>query len=119
MKSTGSLVIPRKRALVMPDTSFSTRHAGAAYTYTSNCSLLHLFNHPNTEVVVLEDKDQPCAVSVTKYETNDFGYTADLTKVYVDWPTACEIAQVVSRRLEASYVESHPSALSVVRGDDK
>jgi hypothetical protein len=95
----------------MPETSFSTHHAGASVTCAGGAVIVHLSTLPSTEVHVIEDAGLPLAVFIQKDAGIMNGHDDGLTQVWVDWETACEVARVVDRRREQADHESHPSAL--------
>ena len=100
--------------MLMPDTSYTTRHAGMTLTSTSGVTVLHLWNQGEPDVIAVDDIDGPVAVCVTVDAGRVNGHDEGLTKVYLPWKIACELETVVSRRRERYDYERHTNSLHLI-----
>jgi hypothetical protein len=98
----------------MSETSFTTRHYGGNVVCTKDATIVHLFDHVASTIDVCEGPSGPEAVKVVKDATTVGAHEAGLTMVYLDWRTACEIAEAVSRRLEQAEHEPYVCPLHLV-----
>ena len=98
----------------MPETSFSTRHAGASIVCAGGVNTVHLFKTGTTTVYAVDFEGQPMNVAIECEAKDRNAHDEGLTLIYLDWETACEIARLVDRRNEQVDVERHPAALKLV-----
>jgi hypothetical protein len=98
----------------MADTTFTIRHPGASITCTGGLTMVHLFGRVPSEVEVCESERGPVSVKVTKYAEARLPYATDATVVHLDWETAQQVAEAVSKRLEQQEHEDHSLGLHVV-----
>ncbi|MGD0020635.1 MAG: hypothetical protein ABSD62_15450 [Candidatus Limnocylindrales bacterium] len=99
----------------MADMTFTTRHSGASITCTGGLTMVHLFSHVPSEVEVCESERGPVSVKVTKYAERSLPYATDATVVHLDWETARQVAEAVSKRLEQAEHEDPTDTLRLVR----
>ena len=99
----------------MAESTFSTRHYGASVCCTGTVTMVHFFGYFPSEVSVVESEEGPVCVKVTKDSLDSPKPSDGMTVVYIDWPTACEVAELVARRLEQAEVEDHDDTLKLVR----
>jgi hypothetical protein len=99
----------------MADMTFTTRHSGASVTCTGGLTMVHLFSHVPSEVEIVDCERGPISVKVTKLADPSNLYTSSGTVIQLDWPTACQIAELVTHRLEQADREDPTDILRLVR----
>ena len=70
--------------------------------------MVHTFASLVSEVEVIEAERGPVCVKVTKDSNLGPQRMDGMTVVHLDWPTACQIAEVVTHRLEEPEHEDDP-----------
>jgi hypothetical protein len=99
----------------MADMTFTTRHSGASVTCTGGLTMVHLFSHIPSEVEIVDSERGPISVKVTKLADPSNLYTSSGTVIQLDWPTACQVAEAVSHRLEEPEHEGQCVPMKLVR----
>ena len=84
----------------MAESSFSTRHYGASVCCTGLVTMVHTFAYLPSEVSVVESEKGPACVKIIKDSPFSSKPSDGMTVVHLDWPTACQFAELVTHRLE-------------------
>jgi hypothetical protein len=84
----------------MPDTSFTTRHAGVSFMSSSNLNILTLNDEVESDIEITETPDGEWELVIRKDGSILNGHDNGLTVIRLDWVTALDVAKAVDRRRE-------------------
>ena len=95
----------------MAISSYSFSHKGVALVVASDCCMVRVIGTVLPELSFDEDESNNPDLTIVVDAGVLNGVAQGLTRVTLDWETACEVAHEVERRREQMSVEAHPAGL--------